>query len=68
MPQTEVQTISGRGLLNDVGVPFDLVTDCSSNEIGPVRVKTLMNHQIDMTKIDVAQVYRDFLALPGLWP
>src|SRR5260221_1337471 len=67
VPQTEVQTLSDRGLLDHVGVAFELVTDCGSNEIGPVRVKALLNHQIDMTKVDIADIDRDFLAVTGLW-
>jgi hypothetical protein len=45
VPQTKVQTLSDRGLLDHVSMAFELVTDCGSNEIGPVRVKALLNHQ-----------------------
>jgi hypothetical protein len=59
---------SDRGLLDHVGVAFELVTYCGSNEIGPVRVKALLYHQIDVTKIDVAEVDRDLLCVTGLCP
>ena len=36
VPQAEVQTLADRGLLDDVGVAFELIADCGSNEIGPV--------------------------------
>ena len=32
VPQTKVQTIPNRGLLDHVGVAFELVTYCGSNE------------------------------------
>src|SRR5712671_3835091 len=68
VPQTQVQIFSHRGLLDHVGVAFELVTYCGSNEIGPVRVKALLYHQIDMTEIDVAEVDRDLLCVTGLCP
>jgi hypothetical protein len=37
-------------------VPFELVADCGSNEIGPVRVEALLNHQIDVAQVDVAEI------------
>jgi hypothetical protein len=36
VPQTKVQFFSDRGLLDHVGVAFELVAYCGSNEIGPV--------------------------------
>src|SRR5260370_36632952 len=67
VPQTEVQTLSDRRLLDHVGVAFELVADCGSNEIGPVGVKALLNHQIDMAKGDITEMDRDLLAISGLW-
>ena len=68
MTQTEVQTIPNRGLLDDVGVALDLVAYCGSNEIGPVREKAFLYHQVDMTKINVAKVDGDLLRVTGLCP
>ena len=68
VPQTKLQIFSDRRLLDHVGVAFELVTYCGSNEIGPVRVKALLYHQIDVTKIDVAEVDRDLLCVTGLCP
>ena len=42
--ETEVQTFSGRGLFDYVCVTFELVADCCSNEIGPVRVEPFLHH------------------------
>ena len=67
VPQTEVQTFSGRGLLDDVGVTFELVADRCSNEIGTVRVEPFLNHQIDVTKVDIAKIDRDFFGFRRLW-
>ncbi len=44
VPQTEVQTFSGRGLLDYVCVTFELVADCGSNEVGTVRVEAFLHH------------------------
>jgi hypothetical protein len=35
VPQTKVQTLSDRGLLEHVSMAFELVADCGPNEIGP---------------------------------
>ena len=66
VPQTEVQTIPNRGLLDHVGVAFELVTYCGSNEIGPVRVEAVLHHQIDVAKINEAEVDRDLLGVARL--
>src|SRR6266581_3662140 len=67
LPQTEVQTLADRGLPDHVGVAFELIADCGSNEIGSVRVKALMYHQVDLAEVDVAEIDRDLLAVTGLW-
>src|SRR6202040_1919667 len=67
VPQTEVQTLADRRLLDHVGVAFELIADCGSNEIGPVRVETLLHHEVNLPEVDVAEVDRDLLAVTGLW-
>jgi hypothetical protein len=67
MPQTEVQAVPGRGLLDDVGVPLELVADRRPDEIRPVRIEPLLHHQIDLTEVDIAKVDRDFLGVGDLW-
>ena len=39
IPQTEVQTFSGRRLFDDVRMTFELVANCRANEVGTVRVE-----------------------------
>ncbi len=68
VPQPKVQTFSGRGLFDDVHVTFELVADCGSNEIRAVRVEPFLHHQVDVTKIDITEIDRDFLGVRGLWP
>ena len=65
--QTEVQTLSGRRLLYDVGVTFELVPDRCSDEVSTVRVEPFLNHQIDVTKVDITKIDRDFFCFgrPG---
>jgi hypothetical protein len=65
VPQTEVQTLADRGLLDHVGVTFELIANCGANEIGAVRVKTLLHHEVDLPEIDVAEIDRDLLAVTG---
>src|ERR1700723_168897 len=45
---------------------FELVSNCRPNEISPVGVKTVLHHQVDVAKIDVAEVDRDFLGVTWL--
>jgi hypothetical protein len=44
-------------------VPFELIANCGSNEIGPVRVETLLHHQIDLPEVNVTEIDRDLLAV-----
>jgi hypothetical protein len=67
IPQPEVKTLSGRGLFDHVGVPFELIADCGSNEICSVRVEPFLHHQVDLTKIDKTKIDRDFLGVSGPW-
>jgi hypothetical protein len=64
--QTEIQALSGRGLFDDLGMAFELVADCGSNEICSVRVKALLNHQIDMAEVDEPEIDRDLFTVIGL--
>ena len=66
VPQTEIQALSRCGLFDDLGMAFELVADCGSNEVGSVRVKTLLNHQIDMPEVDEPEIDRDLFAVIGL--
>jgi hypothetical protein len=63
MPQAELHFFSGYRLLDRVSMSFELIPDGGANEVGAVRVKPLLNHQIDVTEIDMTKVDRDFLAI-----
>jgi hypothetical protein len=65
VPQAEIQALSGRGLFNDLGMAFELVANCGSNEVGSVGVKALLNHQIDMAEVDEPEVDRDLFTVIG---
>ena len=45
---------------------FELVANRGADEIGPVRLKAVLDHQIDMAKIDVAEIDRDLFAVTWL--
>ena len=47
-------------MLDDVGMPFELVADRRPDEIGAVRIKPLLHHEIDVAEIHEAEVDRDF--------
>src|SRR4029077_2054367 len=67
IPQTEVQALPGRGLVDDVCVTFG--AGCGwpsgSNRSGSNRI--LPAPSIDLTEVDIAKVDRDFLGVWGLW-
>jgi len=66
VPQAEVQALSGRGLPDHVGVPFELVANRGTDEIRAVRVEPLLDHQIDAAKVDIAEIHRDLFGITGL--
>src|SRR5258705_13253159 len=45
---------------------FELVPDRCSNEIGAVRVEPFLNHEIDVTKVDITKIDRDFFCFRRL--
>src|SRR6185437_3372792 len=45
---------------------FELVSNCRSNEISPVGVKTVLHHEVDVAENDVAEIDRDLFALTRL--
>jgi hypothetical protein len=47
-------------------MPLKLVPNSRANEIGPVGVKALLNQQIDLAEVHVAQIDCDFLAVDPL--
>src|SRR5215208_3396628 len=53
-------------MLHCVGMTIELVTDGRSDEVGAVRVETVLHHQIDMAEINVAEIDRDLLAIRRL--
>src|SRR5260370_36611178 len=66
VPQTQFQGLSGRGLLDHLGVPFELVAKCGTDEIRAVRVEPLLYHQIDAAQVDVAEIHCNLLGIPRL--
>jgi hypothetical protein len=67
-PQSEVQALSRGGLLDDIGVPAELITDRGSDEIGPIRIESLLDHQVDVPEVDVAEVDRDLFGVMPVRP
>ena len=67
VPQTQIQTLAERRLLDHVGMAFELIADCGSNEIGPIRIEALLDHEVDLPEVNVAEIDRDLLTVCGLW-
>ena len=63
VPQAEVEAFPGHGLLGRVGMPLDLVADGGADEVGPVRVEAVLDQQVDVAEIDVAEVDGDLFGV-----
>jgi len=61
--QTKIQPLADCGLPDNVGMPFELMANCGSNEISPVRVKALLHHEIDLAEVNVTEIDRHLLAV-----
>jgi len=66
--ETELQALAGRGLLDHVGVTLKLIADRRPDEIGAVRIESVLHHQIDVAQVDVAKIDRDLLGFRRLRP
>src|SRR4029079_9181979 len=63
MPETELERVPHEGLLDLLAMCREEVPDRGANEIGAVGVEAFLNQQIDVTKVHVAEVDRDLLAV-----
>ena len=64
--QTEVETAARDRLPGGVGVPLDLVSDCSADEVGAVRIEAVPHEQVDVAEVDEAEIDGDLLAVPAI--
>src|ERR1043166_459713 len=46
---------------------IQLVADSGANEVGSVGVKSLLDHEVDLPKVDVPQIDGDLFGICGLW-
>src|SRR3984885_4664619 len=68
IPQTEVQAFTGRGLVDYVGVPLELIADRRPDEIRAVRIESVLHHQIHVAQVDIAKIDGDLLGFRRLRP
>jgi hypothetical protein len=54
VPQPEIEAFAGRGLLHHVGVTFELIADCRTDEIGPVGIKPVLHYEVDVAQVYIA--------------
>src|SRR5690242_3326655 len=63
MPETELERVPHDGLLDLLAMCREEVPNRGANEVGAVGVEAFLNQQIDVTKVHVAEVDRDLLAV-----
>jgi hypothetical protein len=68
MAQAQVKLAAVDRFPDGIVVPIELVANGRPDEVGPVGVKALLDQEINMAEIDIAEVNRDLLAVSGLWP
>src|ERR1700756_933827 len=63
--EPEFKRLAAHGLTDNVGVAIELVADGSPDEVGPVRIETVLHHKVDLTKINEAEIDRDLFSVSG---
>src|SRR3954465_5461396 len=66
--EAKIHALARHGLPDPAGMPFDLIADRGSYEVGAVGVEPLLHQQIDMAEVDIAEIDRDLLAVRRLRP
>ena len=64
--ESELKLAAGHGLLNGIVMAVKLVANGCPNKIGTVRVEPFLHEQIDMTKVNIAEVDRYLLTIACL--
>ena len=60
-PQTKIHCPSRETLLDRLVMTVELIADGGPDEVGAVGVESLLHQEVDMAKIDVAEINRDLL-------
>jgi hypothetical protein len=63
----ELELPAGHRLTDCVVLPFELVSNGCAEEVSPIGVEAVANHEVHTSEIDEAQVYRDFFAVGRFW-
>jgi hypothetical protein len=64
-PPDQLEVLPHDGLLNRLTVRRKLVPDRRSNEIAAIGIEAVPHQQVDLTKVDVAEIDRDLLGVQG---
>src|SRR5665647_1799848 len=67
-PQTEIELLTGSGLLDLVAMPVELIANGRPDEVRARGVKSLLHEQVDVAQIDEPEIDRNLLGLGLLWP
>ncbi len=68
VPQPKVELLPRHRLLHGVGMTVELVADGCSDEVSAVRVKPVLDHQVDMAEVNVAKINRDLEVIGEVGP
>ena len=66
MAQAQVELVSLDGFPDGVVMPIKLVSNGCPDEVGPVGVEALLDEEIDMAEVNIAEVDRDLFAIGSL--
>ena len=64
--EPELKLVAGHGLLDRIVMSIKLVANGRSDKIGTIRVEPFLHEEIDMTKVNIAEVDRYLFAVACL--
>jgi hypothetical protein len=59
--QAEIKRVASHGLVDDVRVPLNLVSNGGPYQIGSIGIKTFFDQEIDLAEINVPEIDRYLL-------
>ena len=65
--ETELKVMASDGLFDRVVMAVKLVANGCPDKVRTIGIEPLLHEEIDMTKVDVAEIDRDLLTIAGLW-
>jgi hypothetical protein len=66
--EPELEAMAGHGLLDRVDMTIELIANGRPDEVGAICIEPLVNEKVDVTKVDIAEIDGDLLAVARLGP